>query len=220
MLTLALAKGRIFEKTLPLLERAGITVYDSTADHRRLILPTSNDRLRVLIVRASDVPAYVEYGGADFGVAGQDVLIEYGDQGLYCPVNLHIARCRLSIAVRRGFDYESAVAERRRLRIASKYLRSARTYFSKKGLPIDCIKMYGSMELAPIVGLADGIVDLVSSGETLRANDLVEVEKILDISSWLVVNKSSFKLKRSELLPLIQNIRVAVNEVKKIIDVK
>lgn len=215
MLTLALAKGRIFEKTLPLLERAGITVYDATADHRRLILPTSNDHLRVLIVRASDVPAYVKYGGADFGVAGQDVLIEYGNQGLYCPVNLHIARCRLSIAVRQGFDYEAAVAKKHRLRIASKYLYSAQTYFARKGLPIDCIKMYGSMELAPIVGLADGIVDLVSSGETLRANDLVEVEKILDISSWLIVNNSSFKLKHAEILPLIQKMRIAANEAKK-----
>jgi ATP phosphoribosyltransferase len=203
-LTLALSKGRIFEETLPLLQAAGITVTENPETSRKLILPTNDEALRVIIVRASDVPTYVQYGAADFGVAGKDVLLEHGGEGLYQPIDLNIARCRMSVAVSAGFDYASAVKQGARLRVATKYTETARQHFAAKGVHVDLIKLYGSMELAPLVGLSDAIVDLVSTGSTLKANKLVEVEHIMDISSRLVVNQAALKLKRDRLQPIIE----------------
>lgn len=202
-LTLALSKGRIFEETLPLLKAAGIEVTEDPETSRKLILPTSDPALRVIIVRASDVPTYVQYGAADFGVAGRDVLMEHGMAGLYAPIDLNIARCRMSVAVPKGFDYANAVRQGARLSVATKYLNTAREHFAKKGVHVDLIKLYGSMELGPLVGLADAIVDLVSTGGTLRANNLVEVEEIVQISSRLVVNQAALKLKRDRLAPIL-----------------
>lgn len=202
-LTLALSKRRIFEETLPLLKAAGIEVTEDPETSRKLILPTSDPALRVIIVRASDVPTYVQYGAADFGVAGRDVLMEHGMAGLYAPIDLNIARCRMSVAVPKGFDYANAVRQGARLSVATKYLNTAREHFAKKGVHVDLIKLYGSMELGPLVGLADAIVDLVSTGGTLRANNLVEVEEIVQISSRLVVNQAALKLKRDRLAPIL-----------------
>jgi ATP phosphoribosyltransferase len=205
-LTMALSKGRIFEETLPLLEAAGIQVSENPEQSRKLIIPTSNPGLRLIIVRASDVPTYVEYGAADLGIAGKDVLIEHAAQhpgGLYQPIDLNIARCRLAVAVRKGFDYEAAVRQGARLRVATKYTQAAREHFAAKGVYVDLIKLYGSMELAPLVGLADAIVDLVSTGNTLKANDLVAVEDIMSISSRLVVNRAALKTRHAQLQPLL-----------------
>jgi ATP phosphoribosyltransferase len=203
-LTLALSKGRIFEETLPLLEAAGIHVTEDPEKSRKLILATNDPDVRVIIVRASDVPTYVQYGAADFGVAGKDVLFEHGGEGLYQPIDLGIAKCRMSVAVSVGFDYANAVRQGARLRVATKYTETARQHFASKGVHIDLIKLYGSMELAPLVGLSDVIVDLVSTGNTLRANHLVEVEEIMEISSRLVVNQAALKLKRERLQPILQ----------------
>ncbi|MBC3832024.1 MULTISPECIES: ATP phosphoribosyltransferase [Undibacterium] len=203
-LTLALSKGRIFEETLPLLEAAGIHVTEDPEKSRKLILATNDPDVRVIIVRASDVPTYVQYGAADFGVAGKDVLFEHGGAGLYQPIDLGIAKCRMSVAVSVGFDYATAVRQGARLRVATKYTETARQHFASKGVHIDLIKLYGSMELAPLVGLSDVIVDLVSTGNTLRANHLVEVEEIMEISSRLVVNQAALKLKRERLQPILQ----------------
>ncbi|MBP0600041.1 ATP phosphoribosyltransferase [Herbaspirillum sp. LeCh32-8] len=202
-LTLALSKGRIFEETLPLLKAAGITVAEDPESSRKLILPTNDPNVRVIIVRASDVPTYVQYGAADFGVAGKDVLLEHGGEGLYQPIDLNIAKCRLSVAVQEGFDYANAVRQGARLRVVTKYVKTAREHFAAKGVHVDLIKLYGSMELGPLVGLSDAIVDLVSTGGTLRANKLVEVEHIIDISSRLVVNQAALKLKRDRLQPIL-----------------
>ena len=209
-LTLALSKGRIFDETLPLLERAGIRVLDDPETSRKLILATNRDDVRVVLVRASDVPTYVQYGGADLGVAGSDVLIESPGDGLYRPLDLRIARCRMSVAVRADFDYASAVRQGSRIRVATKYTVTARQHFADKGVHVDLIKLYGSMELAPLTGLADAIVDLVSSGGTLKANGLVEVERIADVSSRLVVNQAALKLKRDAMQPLIEALESAV----------
>jgi len=202
-ITLALSKGRIFEETLPLLKEAGIEVLDDPDKSRKLILSTSQPDLRVVIVRASDVPTYVQYGGADLGVTGKDTLIEHGSQGLYQPLDLQIAKCRVSVAVRSDFDYARAVRQGSRLRVATKYVSIARDFFAAKGVHVDLIKLYGSMELAPLTGLADAIVDLVSTGNTLKANNLVEVERIMDISSRLVVNQAALKLKQEPIRRLI-----------------
>ena len=202
-LTLALSKGRIFEETLPLLEAAGIKVSEDPESSRKLILPTNDPAVRVIIVRASDVPTYVQYGAADFGVAGKDVLMEHGGEGLYQPIDLNIAKCRLSVAVQEGFDYANAVRQGARLRVVTKYVKTAREHFAAKGVHVDLIKLYGSMELGPLVGLSDAIVDLVSTGGTLRANKLVEVEHIIEISSRLVVNQAALKLKRERLQPIL-----------------
>ncbi|WP_296870781.1 ATP phosphoribosyltransferase [Tibeticola sp.] len=211
MITLALSKGRIFDETLPLLARAGIEVLEDPDTSRKLILPTNRADVRVVLVRATDVPTYVEYGGADLGVTGLDTLLENRAQwssagagsGLYQPLDLGIARCRVSVAVRADFDYAAAVRQGSRLKVATKYTAIAREFFAAKGVHVDLIKLYGSMELAPLTGLADAIVDLVSTGNTLKANDLVEVERIMDISSRLVVNQAALKLKREALRPLI-----------------
>ena len=205
-LTMALSKGRIFEETLPLLEAAGIKVSENPEQSRKLIIATSNPGLRLIIVRASDVPTYVEYGAADLGIAGKDVLIEHAAQhpgGLYQPIDLNIARCRLAVAVRKGFDYEAAVRQGARLRVATKYTQAAREHFAAKGVYVDLIKLYGSMELAPLVGLADAIVDLVSTGNTLKANGLVAVEDIMAISSRLVVNRAALKTRHAQMQPLL-----------------
>ena len=210
MITLALSKGRIFDDSLPLLAAAGIEVLDDPEKSRKLILATSRPDLRVVLVRATDVPTYVQYGGADLGVAGKDVLIEHGEQGLYQPLDLRIARCRMSVAVRQDFDYAAAVRQGSRIRVATKYTQIARQHFADKGVHVDLIKLYGSMELAPLTGLADAIVDLVSTGSTLKANQLVEVEHVMDISSRLVVNQAALKLKRESIRALIEAFAQAV----------
>jgi ATP phosphoribosyltransferase len=208
MITLALSKGRIFEETLPLLKAAGIEVLEDPEKSRKLILATSQPNVRVVIVRASDVPTYVQYGGADLGVTGLDTLIEHnadwgGSAGLYQPLDLQIAKCRVSVAVRADFDYANAVRQGSRLTVATKYVNMAREFFAAKGVHVDLIKLYGSMELAPLTGLADAIVDLVSTGNTLKANNLVEVERIMDISSRLVVNQAALKLKQQAIRTVI-----------------
>ncbi len=210
MITIALSKGRIFEETLPLLNAAGITALEDPESSRKLILPTNRADVRLIIVRASDVPTYVQYGAADMGVAGKDVLNEHGGDGLYQPLDLNIAKCRMMVAVRNEFDYEAAVKQGARLRVATKYVKTAREHFAAKGVHIDLIKLYGSMELAPLVGLSDAIVDLVSSGATLKANNLKAVEEIAPISSRLIVNQASLKLKRALIQPMLDAFAGAV----------
>ncbi len=212
MITLALSKGRIFDETLPLLRAAGIEVLEDPETSRKLILATNKPDLRVVLVRATDVPTYVEYGGADLGITGRDTLIEHGGHGLYQPLDLDIARCRISVAVRKDFDYASAVRQGSRLRVATKYVGIARNFFATKGVHVDLIKLYGSMELAPLTGLSDAIVDLVSTGNTLRANGLVEVERIMDISSRLVVNQAALKRKQGPLREVIDGFAAALRQ--------
>ena len=212
MITLALSKGRIFEEAAPLLARAGIAPLENPETSRKLIIGTSDPNLRIVVVRASDVPTYVQYGAAELGVAGKDVLMEHGGQGLYVPVDLRIARCRLCVAVPVGFDYAAAVRRGARLRVATKYVQTAREHFAAKGVHVDLIKLYGSMELAPLAGLADAIVDLVSSGGTLRANNLVEVEEIAAISSRLIVNVAALKTRRAEVEPLIDKLEAVARQ--------
>src|SRR5690606_25372 len=209
-ITLALSKGRIFEETLPLLAAAGIVPTDNPESSRKLIIGTNRPDVRLVIVRASDTPTYVQYGAADLGIAGKDVLLEHGGAGLYQPLDLEIAKCRLCVAVPRGFDYEAAVKKGARLRVATKYITTAREHFGAKGVHVDLIKLYCSMELAPLVGLADAIVDLVSSGGTLKANNLEVAEEMLPISSRLVVNQAALKLKRELLQPVIEAFAGAV----------
>jgi ATP phosphoribosyltransferase len=209
-ITIALSKGRIFEETLPLLAAAGIVPAEDPEKSRKLIIATSRPDVRVVIVRASDVPTYVQYGAADLGIAGKDVLLEHGGAGLYQPLDLNIAKCRMCVAAPVGFDYSAAVRSGARLRIATKYIAVAREHFAEKGVHVDLIKLYGSMELAPLAGLAEAIVDLVSSGATLKANRLVEVEEIMSISSRLVVNQAALKMKRDLLQPVIAAIEGAI----------
>ena len=211
MITLALAKGRIFEETQPLLAAAGIRPSEDPEKSRKLILGTQRDDLRLILVRAADVPTYVQYGAADLGVAGRDLLAEHGGLGLYQPLDLGIAKCRMAVAVPEGFDYAAAVRQGARLRVATKYIGTAREHFAAKGVHVDLIKLYGSMELAPLVGLADAIVDLVDTGNTLRANKLKVVEEIMTISSRLIVNPASLKLKRDAIAPLIEAFRKATH---------
>jgi ATP phosphoribosyltransferase len=196
---------------MPLLQAAGIEVLEDPEASRKLILPTNQPDVRVVLVRASDVPTYVQYGGADLGVTGLDTLIEHGSQGLYQPLDLKIARCRMSVAVPAGFDYAGAVRQGSRLKVATKYVAIARDFFATKGVHVDMVKLYGSMELAPLTGMADAIVDLVSTGSTLKANQLVEVERIMDISSRLVVNQASLKLKQAPIRRLIDAFAAAIN---------
>ena len=210
MITLALSKGRIFDETLPLLRAASIEVSEDPETSRKLILGTNRPDVRVVLVRATDVPTYVQYGGADLGVTGKDTLLEHGGAGLYQPLDLGIARCRMSVAARADFDYASAVTQGSRIRVATKYTLTAREHFAAKGVHVDLIKLYGSMELAPLTGLADAIVDLVSSGNTLKANHLVEVEEIMQISARLVVNQAALKLKREPIRRIIEAFAGAV----------
>ena len=218
MITLALSKGRIFDEIMPLLSAAGIEVLDDPEKSRKLILDTNHSDVRVVLVRASDVPTYVQYGGADMGVCGKDTLIEHSTEwggasrsGLYQPLDLRIAKCRVSVAARADFDYAKAVKQGSRLTVATKYTGIAREFFAKKGVHVDLIKLYGSMELAPLIGLADAIVDLVSTGNTLKANHLVEVEHIMDISSHLVVNQAALKLKHVRLRRIIDAFAGAIS---------
>lgn len=211
-ITIALSKGRIFDETLPLLAAAGIIPTENPEQSRKLIIPTNIDKIQVIIVRATDVPTYVQYGAADLGVAGKDVLIEHGGNGLFAPLDLNIAKCKMMVAVPKGFDYQNAVYQGARLKVATKYVKTAREHFAKKGVHIDLIKLYGSMELAPLTNLADAIVDLVSSGNTLKANNLVEVESIMPISSRLIVNQAALKTKYKDLQKIIDSFKAAVKK--------
>jgi ATP phosphoribosyltransferase len=202
-ISIALSKGRIFDETAPLLARVGIELKGNGESSRKLVLETNRRDVRLIIVRAADTPTYVQHGGADLGIAGRDVLVEHGGEGLYQPVDLGIATCRMMVAVKKGFDYEGAVRQGARLRVATKYVNTTREHFAAKGVHVDLIRLYGSMELAPLVGLADAIVDLVSSGSTLKANDLVAVEEIMAVSARLIVNQAALKTKRASLQPLI-----------------
>jgi ATP phosphoribosyltransferase len=202
-LTLALSKGRLLDETLPLLARAGLVSTEDPRTSRKLIVATDRSGVSLVILRASDVPTYVQYGAADLGVAGKDVLLEHGVEGLYQPLDLRIGLCRLVVATRRDFDWARSVQRGSRIRVATKYVRTAREHFAAKGVHVDLIRLYGSMELAPLVGLADAIVDLVSTGRTLQANDLVAVEEIMPISARLIVNPGALKLKRDLAKPLI-----------------
>ena len=208
-LTIALSKGRILDEALPLFAAAGIVPAEDPETSRKLVLPTSRDGVSLMIVRASDVPTYVQWGAADLGVAGKDVLLEHGGDGLYQPVDLGVARCRMSVATRRGYDWAGIVQRGARIRVATKYVAIAREHFAVKGMHVDLIKLYGSMELAPLSGLADAIVDLVSTGNTLKANDLVEVETIMPISARLIVNPAALKLKRDAVKPLVDALSAA-----------
>lgn len=210
MITIALSKGRIFEETTPLLAAAGITALEDPESSRKLILATNREDVRLIIVRATDVPTYVQYGAADLGIAGKDVLNEHGGEGLYQPLDLNIARCKMMVAVREDFDYFGSIRRGARLKVVTKYVKAAREHFADKGMHVDLIKLYGSMELGPLVGLADVIVDLVSTGGTLRANNLKAVEEISEISSRLVVNQASLKLKRPLLQPIMDSFAQAV----------
>ena len=211
MITFALSKGRILDETLPLLAAAGISLAEDPEASRKLIVGTSRPDLRIVLVRASDVPTYVQHGGADLGVVGLDTLLEHGGEGLYRPLDLGVARCRMSVAAPLDFDYAAAVKQGSRIRVATKFTRIARDHFADKGVHVDLIKLYGSMELAPLVGLADAIVDLVDTGNTLRANKLKVVEELSQVSSRLIVNPASLKLKRATIAPLIEAFRKATH---------
>ncbi|MDA8329270.1 MAG: ATP phosphoribosyltransferase [Betaproteobacteria bacterium] len=212
MITIALSKGRIFGETAPLLAAAGIVASEDPDKSRKLIIATNHPGVRLLILRATDVPTYVQHGAADLGIAGRDVLIEHGGENIYQPLDLNIARCKMMVAARPEFDYIGAVQQGSRLRVASKYVNIARNYFAERGMHIDLIKLYGSMELAPLVNLADVIVDLVSSGATLKANGLVTVDEIMDISSYLIVNQTALKLNRAGIQPLLDAFSLAVSK--------
>ena len=198
MLTIAVSKGRIYEEALPFLEAAGISPTDDPEKSRKLILSTTRDDVRLIIIRATDVPTFVEYGAADLGIAGKDVLLEHGAEGLYEPLDLGIAKCRLMTAA-----HKDASIPKGRIRVATKYVKTAHSYFANKGIQAEIIKLYGSMELAPLVGLADCIVDLVDTGNTLRANNLEPRELIMNISSRLVVNKAAMKMKHQAIAELL-----------------
>jgi ATP phosphoribosyltransferase len=208
-LTLALSKGRLLDETLPLLARAGIVPVDDPRASRKLIASTTNAAVSLVILRATDVPTYVQYGAADFGVVGKDVLLEHGTEGLYQPLDLRIGRCRLVVATRRDYDWAQSVQRGARIGVATKYVNTAREHFAAKGMHVDLIKLYGSMELAPLAGLADAIVDLVSTGHTLEANGLVAVEDIMPISARLIVSPGALKLKRDIAKPLLDAIAQA-----------
>lgn len=203
MITLALSKGRIYDETAPLLKAAGVVARENPELSRKLILATMRPGIRLVIVRAADVPTYVQCGAADLGIAGKDVLDEHGGEGLCQPIDLGIARCRMVVAVPEGFGYQRAVRQGARLRVATKYARAAREHFAAKSAHVDLIKLDGSMELAPLTGLADAIVDLVDTGKTLRANRLTAVEEIAPISARLIVNQAALKVKRSAIQPLL-----------------
>ena len=209
-LTIALSKGRIFKDTLPLLAHAGIEPLDDPETSRKLILDTNQEEVKLVVIRATDVPTFVEYGAADIGVAGKDVLLEHGGEGLYEPLDLNIARCRLMVA-----GPKDAPEPGGRLRIATKFVNSTRRYYAAQGKQVEIIKLYGSMELAPLVGLADRIVDLVDTGNTLKANGLEPLEHIADISSRLIVNKASLKVKHHRVQAFIDRIAEAVEKQRK-----
>ena len=208
-LTIALSKGRLLDEALPLLAQAGVAPIEDPNTSRKLILATSAAHVSLVILRATDVPTYVQYGAADLGIAGKDVLLEHGNEGLYQPLDRRIGLCRLVVATRRDYDWSGSVQRGGRIRVATKYVRTAREHFAAKGMHVDLIKLYGSMELAPLAGLADAIVDLVSTGRTLQANDLVAVEEIMPISARLIVNPGALKLKRDLAKPLVDALAAA-----------
>lgn len=203
-IVIALSKGRILDEAAPMLARAGISPAEDLGATRKLVIGTQRRDVQLIVVRASDAPTYVQHGAADLGIAGRDVLVEHGGAGLYQPLDLGIARCRMVVAARKGFDYAAAVRQGARLRVATKYVQTTREHFSAKGVHVDLIRLYGSMELAPIVGLADVIVDLVATGRTLHDNGLVVVEDIMQVSARLIVNQASLKMKRTQLQPVIE----------------
>ncbi len=200
---------------MPILTAAGIRPLDNPETSRKLVIATNRKDVKIIVVRASDVPTYVQYGAADLGIAGRDVLLEHGGEGLYQPLDLGIARCRMMVAVPSEFDYEAAVRRGARLRVATKYVKTARAHFAAKGVHVNLIKLYGSMELAPLAGLADAIVDLVSSGNTLKANNLRAVEEVAPISARLLVNQAALKLKRAYIQPLLDAFSQAVGQAPK-----
>jgi ATP phosphoribosyltransferase len=212
-LNLALSKGRLLDETLPLLSAAGVVPVEDPRTSRKLIVATNRRDVSLVILRAADVPTYVQYGAADLGIAGKDVLLEHGTDGLYQPLDLRIGRCRLVVATRRDYDWANSVQRGARIRVATKYVRTAREHFAAKGMHVDLIKLYGSMELAPLAGLADAIVDLVSTGHTLQANELVAVEDIMPITARLIVSPGALKLKRDIAKPLIDAIGRAATSV-------
>lgn len=209
-LNIALSKGRILEEGLPLLERAGIRPVENPLKSRKLILDTNLPEVKLTIIRAADVPTYVQFGAADLGIAGKDVLMEYEGGGLYELLDLKIARCRMMVAEPKSLASRDDPASWTRLRIATKYVKTTQRHFAAKGIQTDIIKLYGSMELAPLVGLSDRIVDLVDTGNTLKANGLAEVEHIADISAWLVANRASMKMKQQALKGLVNQLEKAV----------
>ena len=209
-LTIALSKGRLLDEALPLLARAGVVPSEDPNTSRKLILATSAAHVSLVILRGTDVPTYVQYGAADLGVAGKDILLEHGNEGLYQPLDLGIGLCRLVVATRRDFDWKGSVQRGGRIRVATKYVTTAREHFAAKGVHVDLIRLYGSMELAPLAGLADAIVDLVSTGRTLQANDLIAVEDIMPISARLIVNPGALKQKRELVKPVVDSIAAAV----------
>jgi ATP phosphoribosyltransferase len=201
MLTIALSKGRILDQTLPLLEKAGISVPKSELESRKLILDTNLSDVKVIVIRASDVPVFVQHGAADIGIAGKDVLLEHGANGIFELLDLGISKCRLMVASKKGQDLDKST-----LKVATKYVKSAKEYFYRQGKQVEVIKLYGAMELAPIVGLSDCIVDLVDTGNTFKANNLVPLELIQQISSRLIVNSAAFNTKHKEMNHWIQKI--------------
>ncbi len=209
-ITIALSKGRILDETLPLLKEAGIELVDDVKKSRKLVFPTTDPNVRVLVIRATDVPTYVQYGGADLGVTGKDVLLEHGGEGLYEPLDLNISRCRLMTA---GLKDQPAPAGR--IKVATKFVNLARRYYAAQGRQADIIKLYGAMELAPILDLADEIVDIVDTGNTLKANGLEARDLIEHISSRLVVNRASMKMKHEQINPIIEKMTAAVEQRKK-----
>jgi len=210
MITIALSKGRIFEESMPLLEEAGILPTEEPGSTRKLIISSHQPDVRFLLVRASDVPTYVARGAADIGIAGLDVLLEHPTEGLYQPLDLRIGRCRMAVAAPENFDYPNNLKGIARIKVATKYVNTTRRHFAEKGLHVDIIKLYGSMELAPLVGLADVIVDLVSSGKTLAENHLHVVEELMPISSRLIIHKTALKLKSAQIDPLLTCLERAV----------
>ena len=204
-LTIALAKGRVLDETLPLLARAGIEPTDDLSSSRKLVFATNHDHIKLVLIRSADVPTYVQYGAADLGVAGKDVLAEHGGEGLYERVDLKIAPCKMMTA-----GYAGKPLPRSRLKVATKYPRITRKFFLDQGRQVELIKLYGSMELAPLVGLADIIVDLVDTGNTLKANGLTPLEHIMDISSRLIINRASLKMKNQPIKHLVGTIEKAV----------
>ena len=210
--TIAVSKGRIFDESRELLEEIGITVAQQDLDGRKLVLSTNKEDVRLLIIRATDVPTYVQYGAAELGIVGKDSLMEFAGEGIYEPLDLGIAKCKLMVASVDEKMTQNIVGQSRRMRVATKYLQSTRRYFASKGQQVELIKLYGSMELAPLLGLADCIVDLVATGGTLKANGLVATEHIADISSRLIVNKAAMKIKSATLKPLIEQFRLAVEK--------
>lgn len=211
-LNLALSKGRILEESLPLLARVGISPVEDPLTSRKLVFDTNDAGLKLVVIRAADVPTYVEFGAADLGIAGRDVLMEYDGDSLYELMDLKIARCRLSVAEPANLAARDDPRNWTRVRVATKYPRTTQRHFAAKGIQTEIIKLYGSMELAPLVGLSDRIVDLVSSGDTLKANGLVEIEHIADISAWLVANRASMKMKRAAMRSIVDKLSHVVGE--------